>query len=144
MEKHPFSIFYLGRLRKLVFRFFQSVFRSGVLCDDPFVHDDCLDIRHGRRIIHDRKHDLLHDGAQAARARSSLNRKVRDLSDGSIGELDVDPIKAKQFFILLDDRVLRLFQDPCKRLAVEILQGNDDRQTAYQLRDQTVFQYHVP
>src|SRR5919204_2225085 len=89
-----------------------------------------------RELEHDVEERRLDDRAQAARAGLTLERLVRDLPKRVLGEDELDVVVREEALVLLDERVLRLGEDLDEVLALQLVDGRDDRQTADELRDQ--------
>ena len=110
-----------------------------MLFDKFFCDDDFFDAFFGGDIVHHGEHKLLHDGAKSACADIARNSKLGDGLTSAVRKLQLNAVQREQFGILLDDRILRLAQDADERRFVEIVQRRDDRQSAHQLGNQTVF-----
>ena len=54
----------------------------------------------------------------------------------SVGELELDAVELEELLVLLDQRVAGLGEDLDQRLAVELVDGRDQRQPADELGDQ--------
>src|SRR2546426_6174465 len=110
-----------------------------LVVQDHLARDDALlEPLDGRQLVHDLEHDFLQDRAQAAGARTPLERLLGDGSHRVVRELEADLLEVEVLMVLLDDRVLRLLEDPHQRRIVEVVQGGDDGQAADELRDETV------
>src|SRR6267142_662059 len=112
-----------------------------LVVQDHLARDDALlEPLDGRQLVHDLEHDLLQDRAQAAGARAALERLLGDGGHRVVGELEADLLEVEVLLVLLDDRVLRLLENPHQRLVVEVVQGGDDGQASDELRDEAVAQ----
>ena len=94
------------------------------------------DVRIGRDLVHDVRHQIFDDGAQAARARLELDRGAGDLADGGGLEGELDAVQADQLLVLLDERVFGLCEDLDQRRFVQRLQIDHDGHAADELGDE--------
>src|SRR5206468_9355603 len=78
----PFPLSGLGRL-------LEQDDRLLLVGDDLLRDEDLFDVRLRRDVVHHVEHDVLHDGAQPARARLALERLARDRREGAVGEAEV-------------------------------------------------------
>src|SRR2546426_252105 len=127
------------RLRRLLLRF-RDEQRPLVVQDDLARDDALLEPLDGRQVIHDLEHDLLQDRPEPARAGPPLERLPRDGRHRVIGELQADLLEVEVLLVLLDDRVLRLSENPDEGRLVEVVERRDDRQPADELGDEPVLQ----
>ncbi len=67
----------------------------------------------------DVEQDLFEDRPQAAGAGAPQERLVGDRLQGVVGELQLDVLELEELAVLLDQRVLRLDEDPDQGLLVE-------------------------
>src|SRR5882724_10063194 len=104
--------------------------------DDLLRDEDLVDVRLRRDVVHHVEHDVLHDGAQPARARLALERLARDRREGAVGEAEVHAFHLEELLVLPGEGVLRFLQDADQRRLVELLEGGDDREPAHELGDQ--------
>src|SRR5262245_9259081 len=112
-----------------------------LVVQDHLARDDALlEALDGRQLVHDLEHDLFQDGAQAARAGAPLERLARDGGHRVVGELEPNLLEIEVLLVLLDDRVLRLFEDADERRVVEVVQRGDDGEPADELGDEAVAQ----
>src|SRR3989442_6721750 len=102
------------RLRRLLLRF-RDEQRPLVVQDDLARDDALLEPLDGRQVIHDLEHDLLQDRPEPARAGPPLERLPRDGRHRVIRELQPDLLEVEVLLVLLDDRVLRLSENPDER-----------------------------
>src|SRR5436309_14939555 len=110
--------------------------RTLVVQDDLARDDALLEALDGWQLVHDLEHDLLQDRAQAARPRAPLERLLGDGGHRVVGELEADLLEVEVLLVLLDDRVLRLLEDPDPRGVIEVVTCRDDRQPADELGDE--------
>src|SRR5437016_167859 len=127
------------RLRRLLLRF-RDEQRPLVVQDDLARDDALLEPLDGRQVIHDLEHDLLQDRPEPARAGPPLERLPRDGRDRVVRELQADLLEVEVLLVLLDDRVLRLSENPDEGRLVEVVERRDDRQPADELGDEPVLQ----
>ena len=80
--------------------------------------DDLLDVGPVRHHVEDRRHQLLEDPAQAARAGLVLERELGDLLEHARRDGELDAFVAEDVAELVVDRVLRLGHDPHHHRAV--------------------------
>ena len=104
--------------------------------DDLLRDENLLDVRLRRDVVHHVEHDVLHDGAQPARAGFALERLARDGREGAVGEAEVHALHLEELLVLPGEGVLRLLQDADQRGLVELLEGGDDREPPHELGDQ--------
>src|SRR5256885_1096397 len=108
--------------------------------DDLPRDDALLEPLDRRQLVHDLEHDLLEDGAEAARARAALEGLPGDRRHGVLGELEAHLLEVEVLLVLLDDRVLRLPKDPDQRRLVEVVERRDAREPPDELGDEAVLQ----
>ena len=82
----------------------------------------------------------FHDRTQAARAGPAVDRLLGDDVQRLVLEGQLGVLHLEQTLILLDERILRLDQDPLQRFLVEILERRQNRQTADELRNEAELQ----
>src|SRR5437763_5157813 len=76
-----------------------------LVVQDHLAGDDALlEALDGRQLVHDLEHDLFQDRAQAARARSALERFLGDGGHRVVGELEANLFEVEVLLVLLDDR----------------------------------------
>src|SRR5437667_421303 len=127
------------RLRRLLLRFRDE--EGPLAVQDDLARDDALlEPLDGRQIVHDLEHHLLQDRAEPARAGPPLERLLRDGRDGVVRKLQADLLEVEVLLVLLDDRVLRLSENPDERRLVEVVERRDDGQPADELGDEPVLQ----
>src|SRR5204863_8046102 len=108
--------------------------------DDLPRDDALLEPLDGRELVHDLEHDFLEDRAEAACARAALEGFLRDRRDRILGELEAHLLEIEVLLVLLDDRVLRLPEDPDQRRLVEVVERRDDREPPDELGNEAVLQ----
>ena len=86
-------------------------------------------------IEHEVCHDALHDGAEATCTEMVFDGAVDDEVEGLGGELEGNVVHAKELLILLDEGVLGLGEDTAQGLAIEGLEGGEDRESAHEFGD---------
>src|SRR5205809_1045339 len=127
------------RLRRLLLRFRDE--EGPLAVQDDLARDDALlEPLDGRQIVHDLEHHLLQDRAEPARAGPPLERLLRDGRDGVVRKLQADLLEVEVLLVLLDDRVLRLSENPDERRLVEVVELRDYGQPADELGDEPVLQ----
>src|SRR5581483_11173385 len=107
--------------------------RNDVCLDDNFLH-----AFERRQIEHDLEQAALEYRTQPARAGLALHGAFGHRDERVVANLELDAFELEQLLILLHERVLRLGEDLYQRLLVELIEDGDHRQTADELRDQTV------
>src|SRR5438046_933738 len=127
------------RLRRLLLRF-RDEQRPLVVQDDLARNDALLEPLDGRQVIHDLEHDLLQDRPEPTRAGPPLERLPRDGRHRVVRELQADLLEVEVLLVLLDDRVLRLSENPDEGRLVEVVERRDDGQPADELGDEPVLQ----
>src|ERR1043165_1783821 len=88
--------------------------------------------------VHGVEQKLLHDHHQTARADLALDRLVRDGLQGVFGEAELDVVVLELLLVLLDERVLRLGQNPHERAFVQLVQHARHGEATDKLRDEAV------
>src|SRR5436305_1471931 len=89
----PFSLGSLGRL-------LEQDDRLLLVGDDLLRDENLLDVRLRRDVVHHIEHDVLHDGAQAARSGLAFERFSRDCRKRAIREAEVHPLHLEEFLVL--------------------------------------------
>src|SRR5438552_12154099 len=127
------------RLRRLLLRFRDE--QTPLVVQDDLARDDALlEPLDGRQVIHDLEHDLLQDRPEPTRAGPPLERLPRDGRHRVVRELQADLLEVEVLLVLLDDRVLRLSENPDEGRLVEVVERRDDGQPADELGDEPVLQ----
>ena len=93
-----------------------------------------------RNLIHDSRHDLLHDGPQPPGTDFPLQSLLSNCLQGLIGDLQRNAVHLQQCLILLGQGVLGLHHDADQVLLGQALQIGDDGHTAHQLRNNAELQ----
>src|SRR5581483_5656959 len=125
------------RLRALVLRALGEDQRwRFALLDDFLVDDALLHALQRRKVVHHVEHDLFEDRAQTARAGLARLRLDGDRDQRFLREGQLDAVHPHDLLELTDERVARLDEDAAQGQLVERVEGDDDRQTADELRDQ--------
>src|SRR6202162_2593571 len=121
----------LGRLshepRRAVAFLAQLELRLQRFADRALGDQATLDVRTGRDLEHRVEQRLFDDRLQSARTCASKQRPLH-------------VVQREELLVLLDQRVLRLGEDAHDVLLVEVVQRDDDRQAADELRDEPVLQ----
>src|SRR6202140_1209631 len=134
----------LGRLshesRRAVAFFAQLELRLQRFADRALGDDAALDRRPGRNLEHRVEERLLNDRFQSARTCASKKSQLRNGVERALLEHELDVVQREELLVLLDERVLRLGEDAHDVLLVEVVQRDDDRQTADELRYEPVLQ----
>ena len=85
-----------------------------VLVDDALAH-----VLHRRDLVHHVEQHFLDGGAQAAGAGLALLGLAGGRLERLVGEGELDVVEGEELLVLLDDRVLRLDQDPLQLVPAE-------------------------
>src|SRR5712691_11010747 len=99
-----------------------------------------LDIRTRWDLEHRVQQSLLDDRLERAGAGAAQQRQLGDGVEASFLEDELDVVQREELLILLDERVLRLGEDADDVLLVEVVQRDDDGQTADELGNEPVLQ----
>src|ERR1700694_5026203 len=99
-----------------------------------------LDLRTGRDLEHRVEQSLFDDRLQSARTCPSKKSQLRYGIERTLLEHKLDVVEREELLVLLDERVLRLGEDPHDVLLVQVVQRHDDRQAADELGDEPVLQ----
>mmetsp|Transcript_22982 Transcript_22982/g.65262 ORF Transcript_22982/g.65262 Transcript_22982/m.65262 type:complete len:446 (-) Transcript_22982:1137-2474(-) len=103
--------------------------------DSLFVHHHCLDIRLLGQHKHGLREDVVHDGAQAARAGLAVVRHLGDPAQRAVGDKELDALQPKQRPVLLGQTVLGLGQDLDELVDRKLRGGQHVREAADELGD---------
>ena len=102
--------------------------------------DDLLHRKVGGNSEHDLGHDIFHHSPEASGADLAIHRLLsNDLQCGRL-DLQLHMIQFQQLLILLGQSVLGFHQNPDQILLLQTMKRGDNRQSAYQFRDNTEFQ----
>src|SRR5438132_13517291 len=110
------------------------------LADRAFADDAALDLGTGRDLEHRVEQRLLDDRLERASTGSAQQRQLCDGVEASRLKHELDVVQREELLILLHERVLGLGEDAHDVLLIEVVQGDDDRQAADELRDEAVLQ----
>src|SRR3979411_956726 len=99
-----------------------------------------LDVRTRWDLEHRVEKSLFDDRFESARTSPSKERELRDRIEASLLEDELDIVEREELLVLLSPRVLGLGEDAHDVLLVEVVQRDDDRQPADELRNEPVFQ----
>src|SRR5688572_7668761 len=104
---------------------------------DRLLGDHALgDVLAGRKLEHHVEQRRLDDRPKPASPGLAHERPVGDLPERVVGEDELDVVVPEEPLVLLRERVLRLHQDLHEVLALELVHGRDDRESADELGDQ--------
>ena len=107
--------------------------------DDAFIDDDFAYAAHGRDFVHDVEHDFFDDGAQTSCAAFSADGFANDSFSGVFCDGELDIIEFKEPFILTQDTVFGFPHDIEQCGFVEVIECDDDGDTAHEFGDESVF-----
>src|SRR5258708_2945907 len=110
------------------------------IADRPLRDDAALDLRTRRNLEHRVEERLFDDRLQGPGAGAAQERKLGDRVERPLLEDELHVVQREELLVLLDERVLGLGEDADDVLLVEVVQGDDDRQAADELRDEAVLQ----
>src|SRR2546426_2014726 len=110
------------------------------VADRALRDDAALDLGSRGDLEHRVEQGLFDDRLQRARTGAAQQRQLRDRIERSLLEDELDVVEREELLVLLDERVLGLGEDAHDVLLVEVVQGDDDRQAADELRDEAVLQ----
>ena len=91
----------------------------------------------GGKLVHELHHELLHDGAETAGTCVTCQGFLGNGLQSLVLKGKLDVIQAEELHVLLYDGVLGLTEDTDEGVTIQVVEGHDHRQTAYQLGDQT-------
>ncbi len=91
----------------------------------------------GGHFKHRIDHHGLHNRTESAGSELILDRLIHDSVESRILEYQFHPIGLEQFFILTGDGIFRFGQDSAQRIPVKRLETGKDRQTPYDLGNQS-------
>src|SRR5258708_998209 len=114
--------------------------RLQCLADRTLADQAALDLGPRRDLEHGVEQRLLDDRLQSARTCASKQSQLRYGIQRALLKDELDVVQREEFLVLLHERVLGLGEDANDVLLVEVLQRDDDRQAADELRDEPVLQ----
>src|SRR5438105_2383846 len=123
----------LGLVRHLELRF-------ECVADRALRDDAAFDLRSRGDFEHRVEQCLFDDRLQRPRASPAQQRELGDRVERPLLEDELHVVQREELLVLLDERVLGLGEDAHDVLLVEVVQGDDDRQAADELRDEAVLQ----
>src|SRR5260370_26645301 len=110
------------------------------IADRALRDDAALDLRTRRDLEHRVEKRLFDDRLQGPGAGATQERKLGDRVERPLLEDELHVVQREELLVLLHERVLGLGEDAHDVLLVEVVQGDDDRQAADDLRDEAVLQ----